>query len=228
MHGHCYLWQTPLVSLHVVSDALIAIAYFSIPAMLIYFIYKRPDIGFSSVFVMFSAFIILCGVSHVFDIWTLWYPNYWVSGIERAFTALVSCYTALRLIELLPQFLALRTPEQLEQVNRELSAEIAQRQRIEAALKTIVTGTESTTGEDFFWALAQNLAQMLKVPYVIISEWADESHQSLKSLAFWATDRRQQNFQYSLANTPCEQTIKEEKFCYFSENLQDMFGECTL
>ena len=37
-HGHCYLWQTPLVGLHLVSDLLIAIAYFSIPIMLLYFV----------------------------------------------------------------------------------------------------------------------------------------------------------------------------------------------
>ncbi len=56
-HGHCYLWQTPLVWLHLVSDALVAVAYFSIPAMLIYFIRKRSDIPFSRAFLLFSAFI---------------------------------------------------------------------------------------------------------------------------------------------------------------------------
>lgn len=40
-HGHCYLWQTNLVSLHVLSDTLTALAYFSIPATLAYFIHKR-------------------------------------------------------------------------------------------------------------------------------------------------------------------------------------------
>jgi hypothetical protein len=43
-HGHCYLWQPALVSLHVVSDALIAIAYFSIPLSLVYFIRQRRDL----------------------------------------------------------------------------------------------------------------------------------------------------------------------------------------
>ncbi len=48
-HGHCYLWQTPLVGLHLLSDALIAIAYFSIAVMLVYFVRKREDIPFSKV-----------------------------------------------------------------------------------------------------------------------------------------------------------------------------------
>lgn len=35
-HGHCYLWRSPLVSLHVASDAIIAVSYYSIPAGLVY------------------------------------------------------------------------------------------------------------------------------------------------------------------------------------------------
>lgn len=126
-HGHCYLWQTPLVSLHLVSDALIAIAYFSIPAMLLYFVKQRQDMPFSKVFVLFSAFIVCCGFGHLLEIWTLWYPSYWLSGIEQAITALVSCYTALQLSQLLPKFLSLRSPEELEKVNQELEQRVAER-----------------------------------------------------------------------------------------------------
>jgi two-component system, sensor histidine kinase and response regulator len=126
-HGYCYLWQTPLAGLHRVSDLLIAIAYFSIPAILAYLVYKRQDVPFLRVFVLFAAFIILCGTSHLLEVWTLWHPDYWLSGIEKAATALVSCYTALSIVELLPQFLALRTPEQLEVLNLELEQRIDER-----------------------------------------------------------------------------------------------------
>ncbi len=115
-HGSCYLWQTSLISLHVISNALIALAYFSIPAMLIYFVCQRRDIPFNRVFLLFSLFIVSCGFGHLIDIWTLWHPAYWLSGVENAFTALVSCYTALELMVLLPQFLSLKTPEELQVV----------------------------------------------------------------------------------------------------------------
>lgn len=114
-HGQCYLWQTPLIWLHVVSDLFIAIAYFSIPAMLIYFVWKRSDVPFFNFFILFGAFIILCGTGHLLDIWTLWHPAYWVSGFERAMTALVSCFTALKMVTFLPQFLGLQSAnDQLE------------------------------------------------------------------------------------------------------------------
>ncbi|MEG4456247.1 GAF domain-containing protein [Microcoleus sp. N9_A1] len=134
-HGHCYLWQTPLVWLHVTGDFLIAIAYYSIPAMLIYFIFKRRDVPFLGIFALFGAFIILCGTGHLLDIWTLWHSAYWLSGIEKGITALVSCYTAASMITLLPQFLSLKTPQELEVINRKLQTEIAVREDAELALR---------------------------------------------------------------------------------------------
>ncbi|WP_318700807.1 sensor histidine kinase [Roseofilum sp. SID2] len=134
-HGHCYLWQTPLVSLHVTSDALIALAYFSIPIILVYSVYKRQDVPFLNIFILFSAFIILCGIGHLLEVWTLWYPNYWISGIEQAATALVSCYTATAMVTLIPQFLSLKTSEELALINHQLQEEIKLRQQAENELR---------------------------------------------------------------------------------------------
>lgn len=227
-HGHCYLWQTPLVGLHLVSDALIAIAYFSIPAMLIYFVRKREDIPFPRVFVLFGAFIVLCGTGHLLDIWTLWHPAYWVTGIERALTALVSCYTALELIELLPQFLALQTPEQLEAINRELEQQVIERQRTEETLQAIVVGTASVTGSDFFSALVQNLATALDVPYVLVSETVGGSLQNLRSLAFWSGSQLVENTEYQPLNTPCKVVLENKSLCSYPDQLQRLFPDALM
>ncbi|MGB0860106.1 MAG: GGDEF domain-containing protein, partial [Pseudoalteromonas spongiae] len=56
-HGHCYLWQPHILWTHVVSDLLIATAYFSIPVALVIFMKKRNDIGYNNVFLLFSLFI---------------------------------------------------------------------------------------------------------------------------------------------------------------------------
>ncbi|EAZ89035.1 GAF domain-containing hybrid sensor histidine kinase/response regulator [Crocosphaera chwakensis] len=146
-HGHCYLWQTPLVSLHVISDLLIAIAYFSIPILLLYFVFKRNDVPFQNVFILFGAFIILCGVGHLLDVVTLWYPLYWLSGIEKAMTALVSCYTAIEMFFLIPTFLSLKTPEQLEAVNQELRKEVEERQNIGEQLRNLNIKLENEVKE---------------------------------------------------------------------------------
>jgi two-component system NtrC family sensor kinase len=119
-HGHCYLWQPKLVWLHVVSNGAIALAYFSIPALLIYFISQRKDVPFNWIFALFGAFIVACGVGHLMDIWTIWHPTYWLSGVVKALTAIISVFTALELIPLIPQALALPSPAKLEAANREL------------------------------------------------------------------------------------------------------------
>jgi two-component system, sensor histidine kinase and response regulator len=228
-HGHCYLWQTPLVWLHVVSDALVAVAYFSIPAMLIYFVRKREDIPFSRVFLLFGAFIVLCGTGHLLDIWTLWHPAYWVSGVERAMTALVSCYTALQLIELLPQFLSLKSPKELERINQELKEQIIERQRTEETLQAIVAGTASVTGKDFFPVLVKNLALTLNVPFVLVAEKVDhDAAPSFRSLAVWSENQLVENFEYGSQGTACGQVANLGQLCTYPSNLQQQFPDAGL
>jgi PAS domain S-box-containing protein len=134
-HGHCYLWKPELVWLHLVSDVLIGLAYYSIPVMLVYFVRKRRDIPFGWMFLMFGTFIIACGTTHLMDVWTLWYPTYWLSGLIKAITAFVSVLTAIELVPLIPQALALPSPAQLETANSQLAKEIAERIRTEEVLR---------------------------------------------------------------------------------------------
>src|SRR4028118_51920 len=134
-HGHCYLWKPELVLLHVVSDSLIALAYYSIPIMLVYFVRKRRDVPFDWIFLMFGTFIVACGTTHVFEVWTLWHPTYWLSGFIKAITAVASLCTAMLLAPLIPKALTLPSPAQLEATNLALRNEITQRQLAEKALQ---------------------------------------------------------------------------------------------
>ena len=144
-HGHCYLWQPELVWLHVIGDGAIALAYFSIPVTLIYFVSKSKDIPFNWIFWLFGAFIIACGAGHIMDIWTIWHPTYWVAGVIKACTALISVITALELIPLVPKVLALPSPAQLEAANRELERTVSQLQQ--AQLQLIQTEKMSGLGQ---------------------------------------------------------------------------------
>lgn len=226
-HGHCYLWQTPLVSLHVVSDLLIAIAYFSIPTMLVYFVRKRQDTPFTTVFLLFGAFISSCGLGHLIDIWTLWFPNYWVAGAERAVTAFISCLTAIKLWEWMPQFLALKSPKELEALNQKLQEEITARKRTQHTLKRLVEGTASDTGEAFFSSLVQNLADALQVSHAFVSEYIAQPDQ-LRSLAVWANGGAHQNFEAALAVTPCSGVVQTSRSQYYADSMQERFPQAEL
>ncbi|MDR7039008.1 signal transduction histidine kinase [Methylobacterium sp. BE186] len=134
-HGICLLWRPELIWTHVVSDTLIALAYFSIPGALATFVSRRPDIVFGWMFWSFAVFITACGATHLFAIWTLWVPDYGAEALVKAVTALASVATAIALWKLLPQALALPSPTQLRRANEELKARIAERDRALAALE---------------------------------------------------------------------------------------------
>ncbi len=129
-HGICLLWRPELIWLHVVSDAVIALAYLSIPIVLAVFASRRPDIVFGWAFWAFAVFIVSCGATHLFGIWTLWYPDYAAEGAVKALTALASLATAIALWPLLPKALALPSTAQLRDANEALQRQLQERDRL--------------------------------------------------------------------------------------------------
>ncbi len=114
-HGICLLWRPELLWTHVVSDALIGLAYFSIPLALGVFLYhRRREVGFGWMIWLFVAFIMLCGVTHFMSIWTLWNADYGIEALIKAFTAAVSVLTAIALWPLLPRLIAIPAPATLQ------------------------------------------------------------------------------------------------------------------
>jgi PAS domain S-box-containing protein len=134
-HGYCYLWNPGLVWLHVVSDLLITLAYFSIPVTLVYFMRKRRDLPFSWMFACFGVFIVACGLTHVMEVWNLWHAAYWLSGVIKAITAAASVLTAVLLVRLVPKALQLTGTQDLEKANLALAGEVRDRRDVELALR---------------------------------------------------------------------------------------------
>jgi len=134
-HGHCYLWRPDILWLNVGADTLIAAAYFSIPASLIYLVRRRKDLAFNWVFVMFALFIVSCGATHLFDIYTVWIPNYAVEGLIKLWTGVVSVVTAAALWFLMPKALTIPSTADLELVNNNLQKEISDRKKIQLELE---------------------------------------------------------------------------------------------
>ncbi len=121
-HGYCFLWQPGILWLHVLSDLGIALAYFCIPAILVYFIRKRPDLPFRRVFWLFGAFILLCGLTHLLSIWVLWHPDYLFEGLVKALTAAASIATTVALVFVIPAALDIAGPAQMAEANSQLKA----------------------------------------------------------------------------------------------------------
>lgn len=145
-HGHCYLWNEQLVFLHVLSDTLITLSYFTIPIALIVLVKRRDDLKFNYMFLMFAVFIFACGTTHLVNILNVWYGAYWLSGTIKAITAIASVGTAILVWPLIPKALALPSNAQLVELNNQLQNEIAENrrkqeevERLSADLQSLVT-----------------------------------------------------------------------------------------
>jgi two-component sensor histidine kinase len=133
-HGMCLLWEPWLVLLWAGSDLLIFLSYTAIPIALFMVLRQRTEVPQARLVALFGAFILLCGVTHLFMIVTLWVPIYpFVAWIKLA-TGIVSMATAVMLFRLAPAIIRLPSPAALELANLELHGEIAAHQATLASL----------------------------------------------------------------------------------------------
>ncbi|WP_431064076.1 sensor domain-containing protein [Methylotuvimicrobium sp.] len=136
-HGNCFLWQPGLLWLTVTANTVIALAYFSIPVALLYFVYKRKQVEFKGILLLFSLFIFSCGATHVMHVVTIWKPVYGLSGIIDALTAGVSVVAAVMLWPLIPKALLIPSPSELLKANCLLQDEIRYNLQAQNELKRL-------------------------------------------------------------------------------------------
>jgi signal transduction histidine kinase len=120
-HGHCYLWTPGVLWTHVIADILIAMAYFTIPFVLLYITRRRRDLPFDWLVVCFGVFIVACGMTHVINVWNVWHTAYWLEGLIKVITAAASVPTAILLWRSLPGILSLPSQRQLRDANESLA-----------------------------------------------------------------------------------------------------------
>ena len=92
----------------------------------------------------------------------------------------------------------------------------------EPALRTILEGTATVTGERFFEALVENLAKALHTHAAWVTEYFPESRR-LKALAFYLNGSFLKDWAMDLAGTPCEHVIDQARLIHFPDNLLNLF-----
>ena len=128
-HGMCLLWEPWLVILWAGSDLLIFLSYTAIPLALLTVLRKRRDVPHGGLVTLFASFILLCGLTHLFGLVTLWFPIYPLVGWVKLATGLVSLTTAIVLFKLVPTLINFPSPRNLEEVNAKLREEVAAHRR---------------------------------------------------------------------------------------------------
>jgi len=88
-------------------------------------------------------------------------------------------------------------------------------------LRAIVEGTAGSTGEEFFQDLVHHLTSAIGVPFAAISEFAGVDTR-VRTLALWARGKIQENFEYDLAGTPCDEVMRG-RLCHHPVGVKDRF-----
>jgi PAS domain S-box-containing protein len=101
-----------------------------------------------------------------------------------------------------------------------VSMDITESKQAEEAFRLIVVGTAATTGSDFFQSLVQHLAQALRARYAFVTTCDDQKH--ARTLAFWKDDGFGEDFDFDIADTPCEKVLHGE-VCHYRQELRGLF-----
>ena len=97
-----------------------------------------------------------------------------------------------------------------------------------AALRVIVEGTAHSTGAEFFQTLVRHLAQAVGAHYAFVAEFASPGTRTrARTIAFWSRDGIAENFEWTLAGTPCEDVV-HGKLCHHPSGVRQNFPEDRL
>lgn len=95
---------------------------------------------------------------------------------------------------------------------------------VDVALRAILQGTSTETGERFFFALVRNLCEALKTEGAWVTEYV-EGARSLRARAMWLRGEPVTDYEYELAGTPCEPVFAESRLVHIPENAVKLFPD---
>jgi PAS domain S-box-containing protein len=91
-----------------------------------------------------------------------------------------------------------------------------------AALRSIVEGTATETGERFFAGLVENLAKALGTYGAWVTVYLAESRE-LRALAFWLGGGWVHDWKMAIDGTPCQAVIESAGLVHYPENIVELY-----
>jgi PAS domain-containing protein len=122
-------WTTFHGWMYIISDLMMAVAFISIPLLILRHILKnRCSNKVKSTYVVFGSFLVACGFALLSDAIIFWVPAYRLSALFRLFAGVFSISTLLILVRILPKVFSLKSQHEME-------AEVKRRRKAERELQ---------------------------------------------------------------------------------------------
>lgn len=97
---------------------------------------------------------------------------------------------------------------------------------MEQTLRTIIEGISNATGNRFFQRVTRLMGEATGADYTFIALLNPEQTKSA-TIALYANGEMQDNFEYDLADTPC-QNVADNSVCMYPCRITDLFPEDQL
>jgi len=119
LNGYPYLWKSKLIWLDITAESVIAVFYYSISILLLYWVTQRRDLPYVGILMILGVLTVAGGTTRLIDLWTLGHPSssYWLGAGIEGITATIWLLTVL----LLPKVLAQPRRENLVSDRKTLS-----------------------------------------------------------------------------------------------------------
>ena len=104
--------------------------------------------------------------------------------------------------------------------------DVTEKKKVEDVLRQIAEGSHTTMDESFFKSIVKFLDKTLNIDYAVIAK-LDKNKERASSLACWDGDTISNNFDYTIANSPCEFVLENGEADYF-ENVSLLFPKNDL
>jgi PAS domain S-box-containing protein len=101
-----------------------------------------------------------------------------------------------------------------------LVRDVTERHVAEEMFRSLVVGTATSTGGDFFPTLVRSLAEALHARYAYVTACDDATR--AKGLAFWDGEKFGPDWEFDVAGTPCMKVVQGE-VCHYRDRLQERF-----
>ncbi len=96
----------------------------------------------------------------------------------------------------------------------------------DSAIRRILEGTATATGDRFFDALVVNLAAALNTYGAWVTEYLPRTHQ-LRAIALWMGGQMIHDFVYDVTGTACETVLQSRELIHLPNNVLDLYPDDT-